>query len=63
MGVSRNMSANKAEISYFTKSVRTATLSEKEYVHYVVIARWCAVTFQIKYHIVPNNQSKLCLIF
>jgi len=39
MGVSRNMSANKAEISYFTKSVRTATLSEKEYVHYVVIAR------------------------
>lgn len=38
-GSSVNMSANKAEISNFTKSFRTATLSEYEYVHYLVIAR------------------------
>jgi glucose uptake protein GlcU len=57
------MSANKAEISNFTKSVRTVALSEYEYVHYLVIARWCAVTVQIKQHVVPNNLSKFWLIF
>jgi hypothetical protein len=56
MGVSINMSANKAEISNFTKSVRTATLSEYE-CEYFVIARWCAVTVQIKQHGVPNKAS------
>lgn len=63
MGVSINMSVNKAEILNFTKSIRTATLSEYECVHYLVIARWCAVTVQIKQHVVPNNESKFWLIF
>jgi len=38
MGVSINMSANKAEISNFGKSIRTATVSEYE-CEYFVIAR------------------------
>jgi hypothetical protein len=37
--VSRNVSANKAEISNLTKLVRPAMLSEYEYLHYLVIAR------------------------
>jgi hypothetical protein len=52
-----------AEISNVTNSIRTATLSEYQCVHYKVIARWGVVTVQIKQNVVTNIQSEFWLIF